>query len=56
MDDADLDLRPDEDEPDTVFVVVARDTPPGRLMEQPVVREVPREVQRDWDERYWRRA
>jgi hypothetical protein len=44
-----------DDEPDTVFVVVAWDMPPGRLMPQAVVREVPRAVQADWDERFWRR-
>jgi hypothetical protein len=52
------DPRPtDEDEPtdDTVDVVVAHDTPPGRVMAQPVHRRIPREAQRDWDERYWRR-
>ncbi len=52
-DDSDLGSRTDE--PDTVQVVVAHDTPPGRFMPQPVVREVPREAQADWDERYWER-
>lgn len=51
-DDSDLGSRTDE--PDTVLVVVAHDTPPGRFMPQPVRREVPRETRADWDERYWR--
>ena len=54
---SDLGSRTNEsdDEPDTVFVVVAHDTPPGRFMPQPVVREGPREAANDWDERYWQR-
>ena len=55
-DDTDLGSRQtaeEDEEPDTVLVVVAYDTPPDRVMPQPVVREVPREVAADWDERYW---
>ena len=50
VDDTDLDLRHDAD---TVHVVVGHDTPPGRVMPQPVVREVPRRARADWDDTFW---
>lgn len=57
IDDAAPDLGPAEDEPDdTVLVVVAHDTPPGRFMPQPVYVRVLREHVADWDERYWERV
>ena len=34
-------------EPETVEVVIAHDTPPGRVMAQPVRRRIPRRAQRD---------
>lgn len=46
------DLEPIED--DTVLVVVAHDTPEGRVMPQPVYRRIPRDHAADWDKRWVR--
>lgn len=53
--DPDLGSRPDDDEePDTVSVVVARDAMREGGRPEPIVREVPRAARADWDERFWR--
>jgi hypothetical protein len=41
---------------DGIDAVVAFDTPPGRVMAQPVVRRIPPRAVRDWDRRFWRRV
>jgi hypothetical protein len=50
VDDTDLDPRRDDD---TVHVVVGHDALPGRIMPQPVVREIPRRARADLDASYW---